>query len=271
MYNLIACAVSKNESRYITDWIEWHRRLGVEKFIIYDEGRDHDTLKVLQRYCWEGLVEYMPATTHPVQYQSYTNCIQRYNMKADWILFLDIDEFINPFGLENYDLRNLLSKFIHPNIGGLAFPWHCFGTSNTDQYEDRAVWKRITKRIHYEDPNCGHSKHIKSIMRPQCVNNVDDPHWFKTKPGFFTVDMAGRQITISEHFNNYLPMDKVVINHYITKTSEEWKNKVARGSADYTQESPRAKRLEQFAAHVKACTYEDKTIFKVAQKLGFDV
>ncbi|MBK7380538.1 MAG: glycosyltransferase family 92 protein [Ignavibacteriales bacterium] len=271
MYNLIACAVSKCEGKYIKDWIDWHKKLGVEKFVIYDEGSDHETLEVLQRDCWSGLVEYMPTTTHPVQYQAYTNCIQRYTGKADWILFLDIDEFINPFGLDNYDLRNLLVKFNHPNIGGVAFPWHCFGTSDSNKYEDRAVWKRITKRIHYEDPNCGHSKHIKSIMRPQCVSNIDDPHWFKTKPGFHTVDMLYRPITISEHRNNYLPMDKVVINHYITKTKEEWFNKVTRGSADYTQDSPRAKKLEQFEPHVKACTYDDRTIFTVAKKLGFDV
>lgn len=271
MYNLICCAVTKHEGKYLTDFIEWHRRLGVEKFVIYDEGSDTETHRVLQRYCWSGLVEYLPSPQHPVQYESYTNCTHRYIGKADWILYLDIDEFINPFGLEDYDLRNLLKKFNHPNIGGLAFPWHAFGTSNSDKYEDRAVWKRITKRIHYEDPNCGHSKHIKSIMRPQCIMYHDDPHWHKCKPGFFTVDMAMRPITISEHRNNYLPMDKVVINHYVTKTREEWAAKVARGSADYTQDSPRAKQLDQFDKHVKACTYDDRTIFTVAKKLGFDV
>ena len=38
-YYLSVCAIAKNEGPYFKEWIEWHRKQGVEKFYIY-EGDD---------------------------------------------------------------------------------------------------------------------------------------------------------------------------------------------------------------------------------------
>ena len=35
-YYLAVCAIAKNEGPYFREWIEWHRKQGVEKFYIYD-------------------------------------------------------------------------------------------------------------------------------------------------------------------------------------------------------------------------------------------
>ena len=37
-YYLAVCAIAKNEGPYFEEWIEWHRRQGVEKFYIYDNA-----------------------------------------------------------------------------------------------------------------------------------------------------------------------------------------------------------------------------------------
>ncbi len=166
-----------------------------------------------------------------------------------------------------FSLKEILKSFIRHGVGGVAFPWHCFGTSETDKFENVPVWKRITKRVDYEDTQRHHSKHIKSIVRPECIRLIDDPHWIKTHPLFPTVDLQGRPITISEHKDNYLPTD-IVWNHYVTKTKEEWVKKFERGSADSGPDAHNARKLEDFERHISACTREDKTIWKVAQKIG---
>jgi hypothetical protein len=80
--------------------------------------------------------------------------------------------------------------------------------------------------------------------------------------------MDGRQITISEHKAGYLPTDKIVWNHYVTKTREEWLSKCARGSADSGAEAHNARKVEAFDTHIAACTRTDTTIWSVATRLG---
>lgn len=268
MFDLICCAVSKHEGLYLKDFIDWHKALGVDKFVIYDEGSDHETLKVLEPYCWREDVEYIPSTKHPAQYQSYWNCIQRYVGITEWILFLDIDEYINPHGLDDLNLKNFLKKFNHPNIGAVGMAWNCFGTSESNLYEDSPVWERITMRVDYEGKEKHHTRHIKSFIRPQCVATVNDPHFFPMKQGFYTVDPNNRVLHTSEWKSWDFPMDQINISHYVTKTKEEWVKKFERGSADSGPDAHNARKLEDFERHISACTREDKTIWKVAQKIG---
>lgn len=268
MFNLIACAVSKHEGRYLNDWLQWHKRLGVEKFVLYDEGGEHLTHQVLQKYCWDGLVDFIPAPQHPVQYQAYSNCINRYVGKSDWVLFLDIDEFICPTGLQNLDLRAWLNKFNHHNIGAVGMAWSCFGSNEKDVYEPIPVWERIVHRVDYEETAKHHTRHIKSFVRPQCVRSVFDPHLFSLKTGFITVDPKFRPLHTSEWKSWEFPMDEVFVAHYSTKTREEWALKFARGSADSGPDAHNARKMEMFEAHIKACTRVDHSMQLMAKRLG---
>ena len=267
MHNLILCAVSKHEGRYLKDFIEYYKALGVQKFVIYDEGSEHLTQKVLEPYAWAGLVEYIPATKHPIQYQSYANCISRYTGKTEWILFVDIDEFI-VLEQEKPNLINYLSKYNAPNIGAVGMSWSCFGSNDKDVYEEKPVWDRIFSRVDYELTAKHHTRHIKSFVRPQCVGFVNDPHLFGMRPGFFTVDSSGRKITTSEWKSNDFPMDEIWLAHFVTKTRQEWEWKFARGSADSGADAYNARKIEMFDAHIKACTVFDYSVQNMARKLG---
>ena len=49
-YYLAVCAIAKNEGPYFQEWIEWHRKQGVEKFYIYDNESTDCTKEVLKPY-----------------------------------------------------------------------------------------------------------------------------------------------------------------------------------------------------------------------------
>ena len=57
-FYLTLCAIAKNEGRYLQEWIEYHKMLGVEKFFIYDNESADNTRKILQPYIVTKLVEY---------------------------------------------------------------------------------------------------------------------------------------------------------------------------------------------------------------------
>lgn len=268
MFKLVCVAVSKHEGRYIKDWIDWHLKLGIDKFYLYDEASEHLTHKVLEPYVWADIVEYLPATKHPTQYQAYEHAVLKLTDKTDWILFIDIDEFV-VLNQEPYDLKKFLAQYTHPNIGAVSMAWACFGSNAKDVYEASPVWKRIFRRVDYEDTAKHHTRHIKSFVRPQCVQfPIFDPHLFQMKPGYYTVDSRGRKLTTSEWASDNFPMDKIWLAHYSTKTREEWAWKFARGSADSGPEAYNARKFEMFDQHMKACLREDMSVLNLGTKLG---
>lgn len=50
----------KNQRRWIREWLEFNIMMGVEHFIIYDNGSNDDTIDVVQYYIDEGIVDWIP-------------------------------------------------------------------------------------------------------------------------------------------------------------------------------------------------------------------
>src|SRR3981189_2228745 len=50
----------KNQRRWIREWLEFNIMMGVEHFIIYDNGSNDDTLDVVQYYIDEGILDWIP-------------------------------------------------------------------------------------------------------------------------------------------------------------------------------------------------------------------
>lgn len=84
-------AIAKNEQLYIREWVEHHLNLGFDEIIIADnddtfllpEVIEH-TAVTFEDYCGvEG-----------VQTKAYTELYQKYRDRFDWLLFIDLDEFV---------------------------------------------------------------------------------------------------------------------------------------------------------------------------------
>ena len=95
-YYLTVCAIAKNEGPYFKEWIEWHRKQGVEKFYIYDNESTDCTKEVLEPYIESGLVEYRYWPGQKQQLATYDDCFERHRLEARWIAVIDLDEFIVP-------------------------------------------------------------------------------------------------------------------------------------------------------------------------------
>lgn len=56
MAYLSICATFKDEAPYIPEWIEFHRRVGVEHFFLYDNLSTDRSREVLEQWVRAGLV-----------------------------------------------------------------------------------------------------------------------------------------------------------------------------------------------------------------------
>lgn len=84
-------AIARNEALYIREWVDHHLDIGFDAIILADNDDE---------FILPGIIEY-PAVIHEnycgidkVQALAYTELYQKYKADFDWLLFIDIDEFV---------------------------------------------------------------------------------------------------------------------------------------------------------------------------------
>ncbi len=230
-HNVALAAIVKNETPYIREWIEYHRIIGVEKFYIYDNESNDNLKQCLNSYILSGIVSYLPFNGKAVQMKAYQHAIKHYQRECRYIGFLDIDEFIvltNKFKLIDI-LRTCENS--NPNFGGLAVQWCEYGSSGHKMKPDGLViesflYHRSIENIKEKDVN----SHIKTICNPRKVYNYGSCHFPTYKRNFTSYTTDNEEVkgafVSGQHY------DKVRINHYFTKSYEEFQLKCLRGRAD---------------------------------------
>ena len=221
-YYLAVCAIAKNEGPYFKEWIEWHRKQGVEKFYIYDNESTDDTKQVLQPYIESGIVEYQFFPGRRRQLAAYDDCFERHRFDARWIAVIDIDEFIVPIQDDS------IPQFLHRMEGYavVEINWLVYGSSGARTKEEGDVMQRFRK---HSLPTHRLNKHVKSIVDPRqvcCMVGCHEAARISGKP----VDSNGN--VIKKHCDSRVPQQNVIrINHYAIKSYEEFLAKQARGRA----------------------------------------
>jgi hypothetical protein len=228
---LVICSVFKNEARYMREWLEFHILVGVEKFFMYNNCSTDDYMSVLKPYIDAGIVVLTEwPLTSPSQmsaYEDFILMVHGYNVwqkpmipRKTWCAFIDLDEFL--YSPSHPSLPFLLSNI--PHACSMGVNWRCFGSGNQDSYDSRPVIERFNMRPEVYKPN----DHIKSIVRlDQRVYLGQDPHYFNCEFGTFSENGAIVPDAFTPHSSNTF-----CINHYVTKSKEEYLEKRGRGRAD---------------------------------------
>ncbi len=232
-YKISICAIFKNEAKYLKEWIEFHKIIGIEHFYLYNNNSTDNYSEALSKYIEEGLVTLNQWPKNQAQMECYHHCLENYKSETEWLSFLDIDEFIVPNTTN--DIYSFLKQFQNKYPVVIAY-WKMFGTSgkvkrNYDQLitEDLVVsWNKYTDigKIFFNtafDFN-GNYKHNK-VLHHYCWGT------FK-KISLPPVNIFGK---LCLYGNNPIPKSAnpsffpLQINHYFTKSYEEYLEKKAKG------------------------------------------
>ena len=220
---LAMCAIAKNEGRYLQEWIEYHKMLGVEKFYIYDNESTDDTQNVLQPYVDKGVVEYTFFPGIKMQLKAYKDCVRKHKYDARYIAFIDIDEFIVPLKHKTIpDYIQSLGKF-----SGVQINWIVYGSGGAKTRTNGFVIERFRNHSLPDDPL---NHHVKTIANPRRIVSFFSAH----RPVLFGkyVDEDGNWIRKS--FWTRPPVtSKIRVNHYAIKSYEEFLEKRGRGRARF--------------------------------------
>ncbi len=208
----------RNESRFLKEWIEYHRLIGVEHFYLYNHLSTDNYEEVLQKYVGMGIVtlekhinqdkphiERMPNgfILDVVQHANANHFMSVYAENSEWVAHIDIDEFIvipEAFDSLPVFLNTLPKKKDGLEIAAFWVYWKLFGTSNiyeipTDEY----IINHLTWRAKIQDPS---KTDFKTIFKPEFSLNIHAHNPWSYARGYTYLP---------------LPYETMNINHYTVR------------------------------------------------------
>lgn len=225
-YELAIAAIVKNEGFYLQEWIEFHRLVGCTKFFIYDNNSTDNTKSILNFYQEKGIVEWIdwPHFTPwlNTQQMAYLHAIYKSRGKARWLALIDADEFV--FSPENKRLTSFLSNY--EDLPAIMIYWDMFGTSGHEVRPKGLVIENYTHRLDINHPDNTFTPLSKSIVQPLRINAITSPHYFLTD--HWPILGYDENRTPLTKVSDIHPQQNIRLNHYYTKSSEDWNNRISR-------------------------------------------
>lgn len=232
-YNVIICAILKNETPYLIEWVEHHMKIGIEHFVLYDNNSIIPVKQTLRKYVQKGIVEVVDCRiTNTPQLKAYVHCLYTMCGHSKWIAYIDLDEFI--ILKKHHDLHAFLANY--NEYAGVCMNWVIYTANNHITKPQGSIMENYTEPL---PDNFPPHKHIKSIIRPDYVNTIDSAHFPRYDEGYYAVNENFLYIPRAfGPFTNEL----IQLNHYFTKSFEEWLEKIKKGLAD----SIRTRSVDEF-------------------------
>ena len=210
-YKTAICAILKNEHQYLDEWIRHHLDVGFDEIYLYEDFGSKSHSIITDNYSNVHLMqlsEIFDEIKHlhgDKQNALYIYFYQNYKNVFDYTAFIDIDEFI--MFEDGYDLQTLLNEYQEYN--GIFLFWKMYNANGIIDNPKSDVVTTYTTISNDEYHDNGWK--YKSI-----VNMNRDSYFISCH------EIAGG-ITTDHSSSKYdITYSKAWINHYFTKSWEEW-------------------------------------------------
>ncbi len=232
LHDLAVVAILKNEGAYLKEWLDYHLLAGVDHFYLYDNESPDNQAEVAAPYVEAGLVDYFHAPGKVMQMAAYNDAVKNFKFHCRYMAFIDLDEFIFP--KTNQSIVETLDEILsqNPNAAGVAINWQMFGSGGQETADlSRGVLERFTQRapVDWTPNNLGNAS-VKTVANPRKINFLIYPHHANYFEGLHAVNENGK--IVPNYLNNPVTVDKIVVNHYYTKSKDEFFQKIQRGRSD---------------------------------------
>ena len=218
-YQMGICSIFQNEAPFIKEWIDYHIKVGVEHFWLYNNNSEDNYKEVLLPYLEKGLIDLIEWPSYQfendfqhfsfeVQTSSYNHALTISVTSTKWLALIDIDEFIVP--ICNSTIQEVLENH-YSNCSGVCVNWQCYGTSHVSRCNPGEMLEMLTLKMRWDHPR---NRYYKSIVKPKDVLFTNNPHFCIYHPGNWHVNAIHEKIDVE---NTGIYIDKIRINHYWTR------------------------------------------------------
>ena len=208
------CVIIKDEHQCLEEWINHHLNLGIDEIFLFEDYNSISHKDIIEQY---GDKVHLQSIDYVLKHKDCKITLDRgpyrqdalftwfplnYGKEFDWVLFNDIDEFL----ILKQPLHELLKEY--DDKPAILLHWITYGANGHIKKLKGKVMDNYTSCIanpidngwtHKSFCNC---KHYTSW----------EQHVHKIKGGVFPINEFG------DH--------KAWLNHYFTKSWEEWKEKI---------------------------------------------
>ena len=265
MIKTLLCTIVKNENNYLQEFINHYKQLKVTKILIYDNNDINGEIINIE----DNDVEIINVRGKKnCQYSIYNECYDKYKKHYDWILFFDCDEFLF-LDKQFNNISEYLSLNIFNNYDCIKVNWKLFGDNDIEYLDNNySVIDRFKNPVlpldfKLHNSNIPQNCHIKSIIKcnDNLIVNFKNPHF-----AFGNL----RYCNNKGEFSNQGPYNNIDytyawINHYYTKTVNEYINKIARGWPDGLKVDLK-EQLYKFFDYNKKTEYKEQQITKYIEE-----
>lgn len=239
----VLCAIVKNENRYLSDWVDYHYKLGFDKIVICDNNDTEtihqdgvDIINYRRTYIPINNKKTTMLFNSGIQEKAYNDCYNKYSKEYDWIAFFDIDEYLI---LDNgLKINEFLSQERFNNVDAIQINWLVYNDNDKLIFEDIPVMQRFTTCV---EQNCEFVKSIVRTKNPNFISLV--VHYAKIKNGKYVYPNGD----VTEPGLTQVPNYKGAhINHYYTKTIDEWVDRKCGTTEVIGRKNSSSQRINEF-------------------------
>ena len=224
MATVTICAVVKDEDLYIDEWLQCNRFLGFDHVHLHDNAHNASTYltRLPEKYGYYVKVTHSPGLGQ--QIRSYGKCHAEAKGSNTWTAFIDVDEFIV---LRKHANIKAFLRDAAPHGGSVVLKWSIMVSNGTMNYDPAPVVTRFTLTSNAPTEFSKYSKaisYLPHVLQPSV-------HSCTLKPGHPTVNHT----TVNTNHDR----EVAYINHYSTKSWEEFVKKRGRGFATSVRKKSR--------------------------------
>lgn len=225
------CAIFKDDAPYLLEWLAFHKMIGIDLFVLYDNGSSDGGSDLIRTSTFARNVTLIDWPETPGRLSAYDHFRVNHAGKFTWAAFIDLDEFIMPVG--GGSIRDLLIRREYQQHSAILLQRLVFGPSGHGRKPPGLVLENFTWRL---PETSSSSRHVKSLVRPRDLLGIDHATGVAECSGPMcntrgeTVPPCAVQ-PIECH-------DGMVIHRYFTRSREEWETKLQRDADAATLPDP---------------------------------
>jgi hypothetical protein len=218
--SLTLCTSSvRNAYAYLTEWIEFHRAVGFDKFVIYNTSDIHNRLpSILSDYNrkypnmvdviqWNfsslGLTDWFPRRYF--QIEALHDCFIRYSDQSDWIGTIDLDEYIVPMPPYDTVATYLTEKFARNAVGSLNLKSLFFcdeHVTQSDAISDHGPHRLLIERWTLRAKTEYNGGREKFLYRPRFIQHLGI---HRQVNGLYKAEPDTKEIRLAHYISMLIP------------------------------------------------------------------
>lgn len=252
------CAIASNENLYLRDWVRYHIGLGVKKIVLFDNSplQGDCPQMVIGDYVssgWVTIIHVRKKSVNPVLMQEmcYTAGYQAWHKDYDFMLFIDIDEYLTL--RDGLTLQEWLKSVMMADL--VKLNWMCYTDNGMLHYDNRPVTERFTEpMMPLNKADWWNEKHpVNSTIKTMVNCKQREASFLATKtPHICLTNKRNNAVAVTAGGKPVHPMasacmmdyDAAWIRHYRTLTIDEFLyRRFTRGIGDARSVSTRTEDL----------------------------